>query len=231
MGWIRPSYTPSIPPSQGSDIQPRKVSMGRSLAIFILVFVASVSAACGLTMYTIGPNLAGISHMLLSLICASPVAIGFFLYANARIKKGIWRTLLPLLVFPLVFGLLVGYTMIYERNPQHMFRVFVADPIPTGVTNIQAKDISGGFDEDIIISFQAPTEVINSIIAQLYLEKAADPLDGKHNFPDGWFPEYSWGPDWNYYQRIETTESGALNYFIMIWVDPTQSIAIYRKGG
>ncbi len=206
-------------------------SIGPRMALFFLPFVVSIAGACALTAYTIGPNIAGISHMLLSVMCASPLAIGLFIFANARMKKGVLRTLLPLLVFPLLFGLLFSYTMFYERNPRHMFRVFIADPIPVSVTDIRSKDISAGFDQDILVTFRASPEVIDSIIAEQQLEKAADPADGEYDFPDEHFPDYSWGSNWIFYQRTVSREDGSFNYLIMMWVDQVRSIAIYRTAG
>jgi hypothetical protein len=83
------------------------------------------------------------------------------------------QTWIPVLVFPLVFGLLYGYTMLYERNPRHMFKVFVADPIPAGVTDIQATDTSGGFDQEVVIVFNAPPAVMDAIIQKQKLVKSA----------------------------------------------------------
>lgn len=208
-------------------------SVRTRLVVFSLLFLASVAVACFITPLTIGPNLAGISHMMISFHCALPVAIGLFAFLNLRgKKKGVHRTLLPVLVFPLLFGLMFAYTMVYERNPQNMFRFFVADPIPVSVTDIQSSDISVGIDENIVVVFRASPEIINSIIVEKQLEKANDQSDGEYDFPGGYFaePSYSWGTDWVFYERT-VLKGEALDYFIQMWVDLERSIVIFRWAG
>lgn len=187
-----------------------------------LLFVASVMLTCVISSFTFGLNFAGFALFLFPVLFALPI----FVILNRKSKKrGIFGTALPLLVLPLLFSLLFVYMMFYERNPQHMFKAYVVDPIPMGVTNIQARFLNEGFYEDVLVTFRASPEAIDTIIAQKQLQKAA----GKFNAPDQDLPEYSWGKKWVLYHRTIYTEGGDGHGYINMWVDPERSIVIYRR--
>jgi hypothetical protein len=58
-----------------------------------------------------------------------------------------------------------------------MFKTYVVDPIPTGVTNIQGRYLQWGIFEDVVITFQASPEAIDTIITQKQLGRD-EVLDG-----------------------------------------------------
>jgi hypothetical protein len=203
-------------------MQPRVGAARSHSAIIPLLFVASVMLACVISSFTFGLNFAGFALFLFPLLFALPI----FVFLNGKLKKrGILGTTLPLLVLPLLFSLLFIYMMFYERNPQHMFKVYVADPIPVGVTNIRARYLDEGFYEDVLVTFQASPEIINTIITQKKLEKAAVQYD----HPDRDLPEYSWEGNWIRYERTLYAEDGDVTGYIKIWVDPEKSIVIFRR--
>lgn len=191
-------------------------------AIIIPLFVVSVMLACVFSSFTFGLNFAGLALFLYPVLFSIPVIA----ILNSKLKKrGILGTVLPLLALPLLFCLLFVYMRFYERSPQHMFKVYVADPIPAGVTNIQARFINEGVYEDVVVTFRASPEVIDTIIAQNHLEKAAV----KYDHPDSDLPEHAWEGNWIRYERTLYTKSGSVTGYMKIWVNPEQSIVIFRR--
>lgn len=191
-------------------------------ALIPLLFVASVMLACVISSFTFGLNFAGFALFLYPLLFALPI----FVILNRKLKKrGIFGTVLPLLVLPLLFSLLFAYMKFYERNPQHMFKAYVADPIPAGVTNIQARYLDEGFYEDVLVTFQASPEVIDTIIAQKQLEKAVV----QYNHPDLDLPELFVEGNWISYERTLYAEDGDITGYIKMWVNPERSIVIFRR--
>lgn len=203
-------------------MQPRLEAVRSHSAVIPLLFVASVMLACVISSFTFGLNFAGFALFLFPLLFALPV----FVILNRKLnKRGILGTVLPLLVLPLLFSVLFVYMRFYERNPQHMFKVYVIDPIPAQVTNIQARYLDEGFSEDVLITFQASPEIIDTIIADKQLEKAVV----QFNHPDRDLPEYSWKGNWILFERTLYANNGNVTGYIKMWVNPEQSFVIFRR--
>ena len=204
----------------GEYMQP-KVAARPHIVVKILLFVASVLLAGVIAWFTYGDSSAGFLLFVCPLSCALPL---FAVLTWILRKKGNLGTLMPLMVLPLLFTLCFAY-MIYERNPQNMFKMHVMDPIPAGVTNIQGR-VQDELD-DVVITFQASPEAIDTIITQKGFERHKV-NDG---YPDRDLPEYSWKGNWIGYVKRFHTESGKLTGYIHMWVDPEQSIVIIRSRG
>jgi len=131
--------------------------------LFGVLFLLFIILGGAITFF-LQPNLNGIGGILFSLICAFPLSI--ILLVRFRQKNNFkWYItyVLPALVFPLCIALFLGWTA-FEQRPTNIFKVFVADPIPAGVSNIQAYDISVGIDSTIILAFNATPEAVDEII-------------------------------------------------------------------
>lgn len=204
-------------------MQPRAETVRPHLAIIVLSFVASVVLAGVISWFAFGDSGAGVILFCCPLSCALPIFAVLTGILRKVVKRGILGSVLPLLVFPLLFILLLAY-MVYQRNPQIMFKAYLADPIPAGVTNIQGRYIQQGLTDDVVITFQAPRETIDTIIALNHFER--NKVEDGH--PDRDLLEYSWKGNWIGYTHEFIKESGGLAGYTHLWVDPDQSIVIFR---
>lgn len=106
-----------------------------------------------------------------------------------------------------------------------MFKTYVANPIPDGVTNIRARYIQSGLEDDVVITFKASREAIDTIITRQQLKK----VDVNYNYlPDWDLPERAWKGYWKGYEQDIVKQGGGLAGYIHMWVDQEQSIVIFR---
>jgi hypothetical protein len=193
-------------------------------AVKPLLFVASIVASIVLTVVItrIRFGKSAIEDLVCSLSCALPIFAVLSCLLRKRGILGVVLPLLPLVVVPLLCDYGVFHSP--ERSPQEMFKTYVVDPIPAGVTKIQARYVEEGLFEDVVITFQASPEDIATIIAQRQFERD-EALDG---YPDKDLPEYSWKGNWIGYQRSFYDSYGGLEGYIYMWVDLEQSVVILR---
>ena len=192
------------------------------ITLFSLLFGFTVVLA-GLVSFTyIGPNLAAISNIILPLLIALPVSYILFIFFSF-VKMADWKTsyLIPAIIFPVLFGLTFAWTM-HERDPRNIFKVFVLDPIPGGISNIRARDISGGFETEIIVTFQTTPQVTEKIIATNNLKVDNHTASFTMN-PNEFFPDLAWNQDWERYIQWERDNE----IITTLWVNPDKSEAIF----
>ena len=193
------------------------------LAVKILLFLASVMLAGVISWLAFRDSYTGIVLFTCSLVCALPI---FAVLTWILRKKGPLGTILPLLVLPMVFILLLLFTNINFVSSKTYFRAYVIDPIPAGVTDIDVKQyqIGKSISSDIVITFKATPEIIDRIITQKHWEQADIP-----NFSPDWdLPEYTYMRDWTGYQQRGNTQYGD---FVVpntrMWVDTEESIVVF----
>lgn len=128
--------------------------------------------------------------------------------------------MLPVLIFPLFSSLVLGWSL-FQQRPQNIFKVFVADPIPLGVSNIRAYDVSLGIDQTIIVAFNATPEAIDEIIKSNYLVSVEDSHminDPQYELFDG----VEWNKDWSTYEFDND------KILITMWVSPDENTVLFR---
>lgn len=144
---------------------------------------------------------------------------------NEQDQKTYYRYLFPALMVPLIAGLLICWTLI-QQSPTNIFKLFVADPIPNGVTDIHARDISEGFDNlEIIVSFHVTPEAIEEIIAFNKLELVED-IKYEDNPPLAQLPDTNWNRNWTLYKRESFGTGDSL--ILEMWVNPQNNVAIFH---
>lgn len=193
-----------------------------SVALFTLLFGITIILALIVSFSFIGPNFIAISNVATPLLCGFlPAYIYFFNYRFK--KKANWKVsyLKPALIFPVLFGLAFAWTM-FERNPKNIFEVFVLDPIPKEISNIRAKDISGGFETEVIVAFKATPQSIEEIIKANELKRDQD-TDTFEKKPNNFFEDLDWNPNWERYIREEMDDE----VVIVLWVNPDTFEAVY----
>lgn len=196
-----------------------------SFLMFSLLF-AIIVFSVGYTVLNAAPNTNSLFGVLFSFICAVPLAFGLFFNQKFINKvKPFQRFLLPILIFPLCILLSLGWNL-YQQRPEGLFQLFVMDPIPDGISNIQGDDVSGGFDMEIILAFNATPEAIDNIIAKneltLYNEETASYFIQDPDY--GYFRDINWNRNWVVYtkhssERVEETT---------IWVSPEIDTVLFR---
>lgn len=204
-------------------MQPRVAAARSRLAVKIILFLASVALAGVISWLAFKDSSAGLVLFTCSLVCSLPI---FAVLTWTLRKKGIFGTVLPLLVLPLVF-ILLFFNIGYFSSPQFYFRSYVLDSIPAGVTNIEVRSyrIGESISSDIVITFKATPEIIDTIITQKHWGKADIP-----NFSPDWdLPEYTYMGDWTgYQQRFHSTEYGdEVVHGTRMWVDHEESIVVF----
>jgi hypothetical protein len=193
-----------------------------NVVLFTLLFSITVILALLVSFSFIGPNFIAISNVATPLFCGFLPA--YTLFFNYRFKKKAnWKVsyLRPALIFPVLFGLAFTWTM-FERNPKNIFEVFVLDPIPNEISNIRARDISGGFETEIIVTFNATPQSIEEIIKanELKLDQDTDILEKN---PNDFFEGLNWNQDWQRYLRLERDDE----VIIVLWVNLDTFEAVY----
>ena len=185
---------------------------------FILLFGVSYIWAVR-ALFVISPNLNGIGGILFSLICATPMAVSILVFNPRFIRnmKLYQRFIVSAGMFPLCIGLIIGWTL-YEQRPINIFKVFVADPIPVGVSNIRARDMSVGIDSTIILAFNATPEAIDGIIETNHLVAAED------RKPDPEFEVFE-GIEWNEGWETYNFDNGKI--VMTMWINPGRDTVLF----
>ena len=199
---------------------------GLGFVLFSLFLCGTVLMACLLTFVFVGPNLAGIGIILIPTVVAIPIAyiLFFSLFLSDNRFKWYVRFLIPALIFPIIFGVAFGITML-ERTPKNIFRVFVSKPIPEGVSNIRAQDITMGIDYDIIVAFDTTPEALDEIIAKNEFELAEESILFDDKSPHRFFPDANWSNQWTRYSKCGDPPE---RYCMWMWVNPEQTTVLYR---
>jgi hypothetical protein len=191
--------------------------------IFIFAFLLFMVISSVVALFALGPNIICMGHLFLATICAAPIAIWMFKkLERSASKPGMVESVFSAVIFLVIFGALILYTLVVERNPRNMFRAFIQNPIPAGVTNIQARDISAGFTEDVVIVFRGSPELVDEIINKRKLE----PRDFRYSIgemPDERFDGIDRNADWQFYG------STGSDIYVWLWVDPASEMIIYRQ--
>jgi hypothetical protein len=191
--------------------------------IFTAFFVVT-AAISSISLFGLYPNLNGLGSILISVICGAPIAyVLFFRLVSTKSGKSYQRIIFPALIPPLLSGLLIGWSL-YQQRPENIFKVFVADPIPVGISNIKAYDISVGIDQEIVVAFDATPDAIDFIIAENDLELNDSQLLFRGDIPFTYFPKIDPEQDWILYQRADLEN---INWWFL-WVNPDKTIAIFR---
>jgi hypothetical protein len=135
------------------------------ISFLFLIFILSTVGAGLLTNITIGLDLIGIEIVCCPSILAFPIALAlFFLPAFVKRVKPFQRYLFPGLIYPIIFGIILGY-MIYDQSPRVMFKRLLGEPIPSGITDIRT-DIYTDLSYYEKMAFNATPEAIDEIIAR-----------------------------------------------------------------
>lgn len=190
--------------------------------IFLLCFIPGAVLST-LAMFFLFPNLNGIGSICISGICATPLSFSLFFVLQEFKVSETKAYLFPSLIFPLISLLLIGYSF-YEQRPENIFRVFVIDPIPEGVANIRAYDISAGIDQEIVIAFDATPDIIDQIIRENNLKLDENPYTLKSDIPFEYFPEIDSEQDWILYRKAELEN---INWW-SLWVNTDKTTAIFQ---
>jgi hypothetical protein len=196
-----------------------------SFVLFSLLF-ASIVFLVGYAVFNAAPNTNSLFGVIFSFMCAVPLAFSLFFNQKFNDKvKPFQRFLLPILIFPLCILLSLGWNL-YQQRPEGLFQLFVMDPIPDGISNIQGDDVSGGFDMEIILAFNATPEAIDKIIAKNELTPYSKETASYFiQDPDyRYFRDINWNRNWVVYtkhnsERVEETT---------IWVNPEKDTVLFR---
>ncbi len=181
------------------------------LTMGIFSFAANTNSLCGVAF---------------SLLFALP--FGYWLFFYPRFSKSVkpWqRIVLPALIFPICILLGLGWNL-YQQLPANLFRIFIADPIPDGVTNIQGHDISGGFDLEIVMAFDVTPEAIEEIVKENHLVLHDENTSSYilSSPPVEYFPDIHWNKDWTAYASFSIEQVNV----IVLWVNPEKDTAIFH---
>ena len=195
---------------------------GADASLFFLIYVISAICAGVLTSVTIGLDLAGMELICCPHICILPIAFGLFLFpAFAKRVKPFHRYLFPGLIFPILFGILLG-NMIYEQSPKVMFKRLLGDPIPSGVTNIRS-DIYTDLSYYERMAFDATPEAIDELIARNNLI-LVDDFECGFSPPFRTYPEINKDQDWFCY----TIASNDHEDWGALFVNADKTVALFH---
>lgn len=209
-------------------MQNKKDSVIKSIAnvaLFLLILGTLVTVVMWILIY-IDPNSNEVFGILLSLLCGIPVAIGLFVQLKFT-KRSIWYKAfgLPILIIPLLISLWFAW-LAFQESPSHIFKDFVADPIPAGVSDIQARNATEGFDEiNIILAFKATPEVIDKLIADKGLVQVQDAMEMDDRFHK--FTNIDLNQSWTIYQK-NYSQSEYSWESITIWVNPKRNTVLFQ---
>jgi hypothetical protein len=191
------------------------------LFILSLLIMTSIIISGFISMKVIGPNLVGFFDVFISLICGAPIAYIIFFNSVYKCKvHGKVRFALPALIPIIIAIALIGWSL-YDQNPEVMFKRLLSDPIPSGVSNIRAKDIST-FSVVQMVAFDVTPQAIDQIIAKNEL-KLVDDCPGV--IPLMYFPEIQQDQDWLCYSK---TEDNGTHIWEALWVNDKKSSAVFR---
>ena len=199
----------------------------RSLSqnVLFLLLLGGVIFLVGSAALSYSSNTNSVCNTSLSFLCAVPLAI--FMFNNFKFVtrvKPYQRFLFPALIFPALIMLSVGWNL-YIEYPPKMFKDFVADPIPQGITHLRSKNITEGFDNlEVAFTFQSTPEALDEFIAKnglvetdyAYLESQATIK---------FFKKVKWNENWRTYERWE---KGQQNTIRTLWVSPDGKAVCYH---
>ena len=191
----------------------------------VLAFILTVVLATPISFKFIGDNVNAPAVVCFPLICAIPLILIAIPILNKKTTENqLVRYILPISIFPILFALFLGY-MLYIQSPENIYKDFLGDPIPAEVTNIQAHNITSGFDGiEVVIAFNSSSpSVIEQIIAKNKLELDNNPV-GQSDMPLQYFPNIDPNQNWELYKRFN--ESPMECFFL--WVNPEKNLAIFR---
>ena len=189
--------------------------------LFIGLFGLTVIGVGFLSIITIGPTIEGLGCAFLPLIVAFPTALILFDYLLHHEKiKALMRYGLPLLILPGLFSMIWAFTMFIERNPENMFRVFVCDPVPPGISNIKGSDESAGIDMDIVMSFNITPTGLDKILTKNNLS-----LGGQGSYLNDEFLK-DFYPDGDKSQKWTEFDYGTKDYHMSLWINPDATLAL-----
>jgi len=197
-----------------------------NLALFFLVFGIFVALGTLITLY-LQPNLNGLGGIVLSLVCGTPTAILIFIWLRfMKRSKWYFAFALPPLIFLLLISLFLAWQA-FEQRPENIFKAFVADLIPVEISNIQARDVTEGFDEQkIIVAFNATPEVIEKLIADNQLvqvqESTSDMDPGFEKFSN-----IDLNQAWTIYEKNYSKDDYSSEY-VTIWVNPERNTVLFQ---
>lgn len=196
-----------------------QATIGLVLVTVWLVAFAAISVVISFGL--IGPNLAAIANIIVSLLIGVPLTYILFPILFCIEKLNWYKYILPALVLPIVFGCVIGITML-ERQPENIFRVFITKPIPNGISNIRAQDISVGIDDEIVVAFNTTAEAVEEIISKEGFEFAG--ISPSSNSPHGFFPDLNWNDQLDVYVYNKCVPQ---QYCKTMWLNPEQAIVLY----
>ncbi len=190
----------------------------KSFLIFTGLFGLITVVAFFSSLFLLGPNIVAIANVILPFLVGIPV--GYGVYFSQKKKKKVRKYGFPLGIYACLFILCLSYSL-WERRPQNLFRVFIAHPIPQGVTYIKGYDMTAGFDYDIILHFSSTPKAIETIITINELERRYDTQD-TDKLPLGFFENIRNTDEWILYSTHKDIE-----YVKWLWVNPPQTEALY----
>ncbi|MCC6298099.1 MAG: hypothetical protein IT314_02285 [Anaerolineales bacterium] len=181
----------------------------------------------GTITFALYPNLNGIGGIMLSLMCAIPFAFISFVKLRSDGKSNWYKVyLFPALIFPFLIILFFGWTA-FQQRPSNIFKVFLADPIPEGVSNIRAKDVSVGIDQEIVIAFDSTEKAIEEIVATNKLKLDNDQSNSDRNdlaLLLDFFEVKDQDQEWLFYTRYDNENR---NWWFL-WVNVEKTKAYFR---
>lgn len=118
----------------------------------------------------------------------------------------------------------VGWNL-YIEYPPKMFKDFIADPIPQGITHLRSKNITEGFDNlEVAFTFEATPEALDKVITKNGLvETEFTYLDSQATIK--LFKKVGWNGSWRAYEKWE---KGQQNTIRTLWVSPDGKTVCYH---
>ena len=199
----------------------------RSLSqnLLFLLLLGSVIFLVGNAALSYSSNTNSVCNTSLSFLCAVPLAL--LLFNNSKFitrVKPYQRFLFPALIFPAFIMLSVGWNL-YIEYPPKMFKDFIADPIPQGITHLRSKNITEGFDNlEVAFTFEATPEALDEFIVAngLVEDKYAD-LDSQATIK--FFKKVGWNGSWRAYEKWEKSQQNTIR---TLWVSPDGKTVCYH---
>ncbi|MBI5298346.1 MAG: hypothetical protein HY869_22955 [Chloroflexi bacterium] len=194
--------------------------------ILTLLIGLIMGIAALLSFIVSGPGIVGVCGAVTPLLCAVPLS--YFLFFNTTFSqrtKPALRLILPVMI-PILCAVIINGVSLYDQNPRVIFKRLLSDPIPTGVSNIQSYDNSGGFDVEYGLAFEATPEVIDDLITQngLVLDNG-ETNENYLNAPFKYFPNVKKSQEWTYYSKDDReTES---SWFMWVNADRTTVLFVF----
>jgi len=115
----------------------------------------------------------------------------------------------------------------FDQIPTNVFKTVVANPIPAGVSHIQARDVGDGLlTEEYIVAFNATPEIVDKIIADKGLVQAQDSMTEMD--PGFWkFTNIDLHQNWTIYEK-SNLNVGYTSLIITMWVNPDRNTVLFQ---